>query len=1507
MFRFIGLLAGCGLVAATVWIAHQTRAQEGFTEPNPFAESAQPADQPAPPPEEPNPFVDPASTPATPETEPSATPAASVGSEVSRRRVEDYLRQARLAWRQGDSAEALRLARTADRLAREWNVTFKSSEQTPSALIASFSSPADTQSPAERATPATELPEEIAQQREYVQLLLDSAEEFLAKGNFEAARQKAVQAQAVNVPYGPLDRRPEHVLAEIARLQPADAAGPSDAFLASWERADAAPETQQTSGTAPQAAQPANPREQAAELLKLARAAIDGQRFDEARDLALEAQRLEAAYELFDDRPEYVLAEVERHTETKIITPQSARPAEAFAESMTSEQVAHCRQEALSLLAEARTLLEQGDHAAAHAKAEAAAQLQATFELFDDRPELVQQDIQKAAGDGHVASQSAPVAGPPLPTHTLAPSPEKEQALALLREARKLLTSGELQAAREKAEAAARIEVTYNLFEDRPEAVLQELDRLGGQGLQNSGDTPAPATLAQDVPYLPMPVDVTESQAMPASESMTRDALVTDSSGLSAQEWYNRGVEHLRQGDRQAAYDAFVEASHLAAQLHPQQRQQLQDKLRSLAPSRQIQQVAAEEYSPAPTSGELSLESTEIDGVVAEHAARYDRTRTEVLNTIFRAERLRDESPEEALQLLDQAIASLEQNELSPQQVSPLLAALKHSRNAVDASMAQRKPLLDLKQHNAETRDRINTEMETRIRVEQEIAELVDKFNQLMDERRYAEANTVAKQAKELDPENAVVIQMEIESRFAYRNDRNRDLIDKKEESVWKTLDDVERAAIANVGDSNPMVYDLKRWEDFASKRQPVADALQRSPEEVRVQQSLTRPVSLNLTDSPLAQVMADIASMANINVVIDEQGLTDEGVTTNTPITIIVDGIQLKSALNLILRPLNLDYTIEDEVLKITSRLRQQGELIPVVYPVADLVVPIPSQKPSVRMSPFGGALLPGANIGIPGGPMSVAGTGGQQSGSGYGFHQINDAPQNPLLAMAGLPGVQEELQAPESEYDFVGLTELITTTVAPESWQEFAGDGSIGKHPTTLSLVIRQTQRVHQEISDLLGQLRRLQDLQVTIEVRFITVSDRFFERIGIDFDFNVNDDVGGPIVDNTFVPLNRFGTVDPVNGGLGGVGAAAQQGQAGAQAGGAAGAAGAAGAGGQVAAPTAPFAPGPLLNLVGRDNWGDGVVVGMVDPGTFSSDLDIPFRQGSFELGVPEFGGFNPESGIRFGMAILSDIEAFLFVQAAQGDERSNLMFAPKITLFNGQIGSVSSFVARPFVTSVIPVVSAFAVGFQPVVQQIPDGIFMTVQAVVSADRRYVRLAVSPNFTNVTDVFTFSFVSGAQPTAAAIGGAGGGIGGAGGGIGGAGGGIGGAGGGIGGGGGGFGGGGGGGGFGGAAGGGGGIQGGQQGGGTGGGSITVQQPVQEIVNVSTVVSVPDGGTVLLGGIKRLREGRSMNGVPILNKIPYVSRLFKNTGVGRETESLMLMVTPRIIIQEEEEELLGQ
>ena len=83
----------------------------------------------------------------------------------------------------------------------------------------------------------------------------------------------------------------------------------------------------------------------------------------------------------------------------------------------------------------------------------------------------------------------------------------------------------------------------------------------------------------------------------------------------------------------------------------------------------------------------------------------------------------------------------------------------------------------------------------------------------------------------------------------------------------------------------------------------------------------------------------------------------------------------------------------------------------------------------------------------------------------------------------------------------------------MSPTTWDHNGGKGSIASSPTNLSLVVSQTQEVHEEIVDLLEQLRRMQDLQVTIEVRFITLSDSFFERIGVDFDFNVANNVSNP----------------------------------------------------------------------------------------------------------------------------------------------------------------------------------------------------------------------------------------------------------------------------------------------------------------------------------------------------------------------------------------------------------
>jgi general secretion pathway protein D len=376
----------------------------------------------------------------------------------------------------------------------------------------------------------------------------------------------------------------------------------------------------------------------------------------------------------------------------------------------------------------------------------------------------------------------------------------------------------------------------------------------------------------------------------------------------------------------------------------------------------------------------------------------------------------------------------------------------------------------------------------------------------------------------------------------------------------------------------------------------------------------------------------------------------------------------------------------------------------------------------------------------------------------------------------------------------DFDSLIDLITSTVNPDSWKEGGGtgEGTIAPFPTNLSIVVSQTEEVHKDIADLLDQLRRLQDLQVTIEVRFITLNDNFFERIGVDFDFDIDDNTGG-----------------------------------------------------------IPILP---------DDLGPSMVVGLDPTGQITNDRDVQFTQNSFATAIPQFGGFDPSTAANFGFAILSDIEVFFLLQAATGDTRTNVLQAPKVTLFNGQQAVVSDTSQRPFVTSVIPVVGDFAAAHQPVITVLSEGTSMSVQAVVSADRRFVRLTLVPFFSQIGDVEEFTFTGTTttntgtavvdptnpgrtlnndnQETTS--------------------------------------------------------------------GTTVQLPTFSFTTVTTTVSVPDGGTVLLGGIKRLSEGRTERGVPLLNKVPYASRLFKNVGIGRQTQSLMMMVTPRIIIQEEEEAKLG-
>jgi Flp pilus assembly secretin CpaC/tetratricopeptide (TPR) repeat protein len=80
----------------------------------------------------------------------------------------------------------------------------------------------------------------------------------------------------------------------------------------------------------------------------------------------------------------------------------------------------------------------------------------------------------------------------------------------------------------------------------------------------------------------------------------------------------------------------------------------------------------------------------------------------------------------------------------------------------------------------------------------------------------------------------------------------------------------------------------------------------------------------------------------------------------------------------------------------------------------------------------------------------------------------------------------------------------------------------------------------------------------------------------------------------------------------------------------------------------------------------------------------------------------------------------------------------------------------------------------------------------------------------------------------------------------------------------------------------------------------VDVTVPETETSSVMTRVSVPDGGTLLLGGQKITAEVEKETGVPVLSKIPIVGRLFSNRSVIKDHKVLLILVKPVIMLQPE-------
>jgi len=1393
--------------------------------------------------------------------------------------------------------------------------------------------------------------------------LLRQGRKALQDSNMAKAKELADQAARKKPNLEFWEDNPEKLLADVRRIE-AKGSAPTGTVVQAGTKPEEKPV--ETTSSDPRA------------MLRQARGLYAEGKLDDARVVAQKANASASAkWGLFEDTPEKLLVDIQK------------------------ERVKRDKEESVKVLAEARTLYEQGRLEDAETKAYRASRLHGTYSVWDlgDRPEKLLAEIQTAKVRGRklnlptppvavaqndpkpkptgttgpsVASappapmwpteQTPPttVAKPPVtppttvvqtppttvdqtpPTTVVETGPStvvqapptfvtppaggptfapptpiavatnndaaKPQARAMMVEVRSLQKDGKLVEARQKALECQKLGVTFDPDEDRPETALLQLAALAdkridslmqeatdyaatgqadpsrfqkaesdlmqakqlaqGFGLDTQGidnknawvkqlmaKGPAPVGVGMPVPAQPVASAARQRglELLSKSRLELRSGQMTTARRL-AEEAYSGPYEvqqesaamlrsidaeefNQHQLEAEKTFDSgkaaflrkeFAQAGAIFRNLDPRLlSKEKQSKLKDLMMSPEMQLASASRPAAAvPPLGERPGATGDVQlvkgstpapagadsypqQVQAMQEIEFQRLREEGLRVQREAtSAFQTGSAEQAIEMLQDYRDRLGNGGLDQDRITLL-------RKPIEARVQQFKTLKAQKTFEALSKgqtDAFKQKKQQEVLAEEqkqkELKALVTQYNSFRKEGKYRDALLAAAKARELDPDNPITDAMYITAKTL----QNQDTANRNKQS----REDLNISGLGGAEDFGPDVKDKHEVDfpkDFQERTKDRAKWKSlniggpRTEKEREIDRRLNAPINLEFKETPLYRAVEDLRDLTGINVIIDRAALEEAGINLDRPLTEKLESVSLKSALNILLRQLHLTYVIKDEVLQITTEKHARGKLAQRTFPVADIIIPVdnhvlPNSANLMHMLGKNGAdsstLQLGGSMhapkgGLPGG-ADVSSMLNQVNGSST----TGTTPNTPI-ADTRQPG---QLQTMEQL-----LIKLITNTIAPQSWSEVGGQGTIEYYPLGMALVINQVPDVQEQVADLLDALRRLQDLEVSVEVRMITLSEAFFERIGVDFNMNIKTDK----ITRTFEPqlvTQQFKPALQVND------------------------------------------PNPSRVIAGYQPAGSGFSFGPGAPGVLTSDLDIPIHSSSFQYAIPPFGGYpgipGADGGLSMGLAFLSDIQVFLFMEAAQGDRRFNVMQAPKLTLFNGQTSTIQIQDFQFFVTNVQVVQSGGQVVFVPQNQPLPLGVNLAVQAVVSGDRRFVRLNLAPTLTNlasatvplfpITTFITPVFDGGAQGQPIPF------------------------------------------------------------------TQFIQQPTFTTVTVQTSVSVPDGGTVLLGGLKLLNEGRNEFGPPVLSKIPYISRLFRNVGYGRDTSSLLLMVTPRIIINSEEE-----
>jgi general secretion pathway protein D len=541
--------------------------------------------------------------------------------------------------------------------------------------------------------------------------------------------------------------------------------------------------------------------------------------------------------------------------------------------------------------------------------------------------------------------------------------------------------------------------------------------------------------------------------------------------------------------------------------------------------------------------------------------------------------------------------------------------------------------------------------LEARDRRAKLLAAAVRHFNR----EQFDTAQEYAAQVLAEEPDNTVARDILENSRRARHTALNRKYLAELKESYRAWTLDLERDKVLQT--------DVLRWpsQSFWDKitrlravRAVGSTGRELSPEEQNVQNLLrTRVIDLPFDKMPFPQVRDYLTAASGLNFVIDARTKDD---LEAAEISIQANRVTVEDALKLIMLQASPDgnvvWEVTGNVVRFIKKEHQKRNMVLQIHPVADLVLPLTDFIPP-QITQVG----------------------------------VSDDSDRPIF------GGQAE-EAPTQFGTIEELNELVKSSVAPDQWEAPATNTIQGKN-----LVYYNTPEVQAKVAQFLDDLRAFAGIVVTIETRFLRVSDAFLRDVGVDFR-GLGGTNGGPLA-----------VLDDVTSGLDDNASAA------------------------------------------RDNSGIGLPAGAASPpssGLFFNDGgDGDFRGRSENIFTSPLGQMlSSLGGGTFQVTFLDDFSLSAIVRLVEKSANVRELTAPSLTVYNTQRANLTVVNQISFVQDFDVEVAQTAFIADPVIGVIQDGLTLDVRPTVSNDRQYVTMELRPTIVDlVTPIATFQTLLGAS----------------------------------------------------------------------------------------------------------------------------------------------------------------